>query len=98
MLRAFLLVTALLGGCLFRRMAQVVINGEQIDLRTRPAGARPNAPETQPLLVLALDGVSRDLLYDMLRGGKLPKLATLLGGDRFEHAYFDDTLLSTLPS
>jgi predicted AlkP superfamily pyrophosphatase or phosphodiesterase len=48
--------------------------------------------------VLALDGVSRDLLYDMLRRGKLPNLATLLGGDRLEHAYFDDTLLSTLPS
>jgi hypothetical protein len=79
-------------------MTQVVVTGEQLDLRKRPAGARPNAPGTPPVLVLALDGVSRDLLYDMLRSGKLPKLAALLGGDHFAHAYFDDTLLSTLPS
>lgn len=92
------LATALVGACLFRKMTQVVVTGEELDLRNRAAGTRPNAPETSPVLVLALDGVSRDLLYDMLRSGKLPKLAALLGGDRFEHAYFDDTLLSTLPS
>ena len=91
-----------LTGCLWaRRMhkaGEIVVNGETRDLRERRAGERPNAPETPPLLVLALDGVSRDLLYDMLRSGKLPKLAILLGGDRLQHAYFDDTLLSTLPS
>jgi predicted AlkP superfamily pyrophosphatase or phosphodiesterase len=92
------LATALLGGCLFKKVAQVVAGGEQHDLRKRAPGARPNAPETPPVLVLALDGVSRDLLYDMLHAGKLPKLAALLGGGRFDHAYFDDTLLSTMPS
>jgi hypothetical protein len=90
--------TALLNGCLFKKVAEVVVTGDQLDLRKRPDGARPSAPETPPLLVVGIDGVSRDLLYDMLRSGKLPKLAALLGGDRFEHAYFDDTLLSTLPS
>jgi hypothetical protein len=92
----------LVSGCLWsKRMekaGEIIVNGQSIDLRERRAHARPSAPETPPLLVLALDGVSRDLLYDMLRSGKLPNLAALLGGDRFAHAYFDDTLLSTLPS
>jgi len=81
-----------------QKVGEIVVNGEQLDLRKREPGSRPNAPETPPLLVLAMDGVSRDLLYDMLRGGKLPNLATLIGGQTLEHAYFDDTLLSTLPS
>ena len=47
-----------------------------------------------------MDGVGRDLLYDMLRDGELPELARLLGGSdgNFEHAWFDDRLTSTLPS
>lgn len=100
-LRTLVLVAALLNGCFWRRLqkvAELEINGEQLDLRKRAAGARANAPETPPMLVLALDGVSRDLLYDMVHEGKLPNLAILLGGDRLEHAYFDNTLLSTLPS
>jgi len=80
------------------KVGEIVVNGEQLDLRKREPGSRPNAPETPPLLVFAMDGVSRELLYDMVRGGKLPNLAALLGGQSLEHAYFDDTLLSTLPS
>lgn len=49
-------------------------------------------------MVVALDGVSRPLLYEMLRGGELPNLAELVGGDHLAHAHLDDTLLSTLPS
>ena len=48
--------------------------------------------------MLALDGISRGQLYEMVRAGELPNLAALLGGDRLSHAYFDDSLLSTLPS
>ncbi len=52
--------------------------------------------------MIALDGVDRKLLYDMLRAGELPGLASLLGGreadGRFAHAHFDETLLSVLPS
>lgn len=87
--------------CFWRQLqkgGEIVVNGEQLDLRTREPGSRPSAPETPPLLVLAMDGISRELLYDMLRGGHLPHLATLLGGPKLEHAYLDDTLLSTLPS
>jgi hypothetical protein len=49
-------------------------------------------------MIVALDGVSRPLLYDMLRAGELPNLAQLVGGDHFAHAHFDETFLSTLPS
>src|ERR1041385_5809917 len=97
-----ILLTGFLTTCLWSKrmetVGEIVVNGEQIDLRKRGAGMRPNAPETPPLLVIALDGVSRALLYDTGRHKKLPNLASLLGGHRLEHAYFDDTLLSTLPS
>src|SRR3954447_18198876 len=67
-------------------------------LRTRPEGSPTSSPLGPPILVLALDGVSRDQLYSMLRTGELPNIAALLGGDGLTHAYFDDSLLSTLPS
>ncbi|MEO8552493.1 MAG: alkaline phosphatase family protein [Kofleriaceae bacterium] len=68
------------------------------ELRTRPEGARPSSPDAPPLLVLALDGVGRDLLYDMLRKGELPSFEALLGGDHLGHAYLDEHMLSTMPS
>lgn len=80
--RTIALFAALLTGCFWKRLqnaTEIAVDGEQLDLRKRAAGARPNAPVTPPVLVLALDGVSRPLLYDMLRAGKLPKLAALLG-------------------
>jgi hypothetical protein len=53
------------------------------------------------LLILAIDGVDRALLYDMLRAGELPHLAALLGGSSgaaFSHACFYDQLVTVLPS
>jgi Type I phosphodiesterase / nucleotide pyrophosphatase len=78
----------------------LVVSGEERELRERPDEAPPRSPRYSPLLVLALDGVDRDLLYDMLKRGELPELAKLLGGDHdeFAHAHFDQTLISTLPS
>ncbi|MEA2747337.1 MAG: hypothetical protein QOI41_1480, partial [Myxococcales bacterium] len=76
----------------------------QRQLRERAAGTPPSSPDKPPILYLAFDGVNRDLLYDMLRKGKLPHLASLLGGtagptgSQFPHAHFDEQLLSTLPS
>jgi predicted AlkP superfamily pyrophosphatase or phosphodiesterase len=61
----------------------------------------PNSPNHPAILVLAFDGVDRALLYDTLRKGEMPALAGLLGGGErgeFLHAYFDPSLLSTLPS
>jgi hypothetical protein len=102
-------VIALLGmgpaasGCSGRfayEMSRLLFSGESRTLRDRPNGAVPNSPERPALLILALDGIDRTLLYDMLRAGDLPALAMLLGaeGKHFPHAYFDETRIATLPS
>ncbi len=83
-------------GC--TRPLRLIARGESTELRDNDARS-PRGRDR--LLVIALDGVGRDVLYDMLRRGALPGLASLLGGTsggRFPHAHFDDTLLATLPS
>ena len=84
--------------CISGRAVHLVMSGDDHHLRTRPDGTPASSPGSPPLLVLALDGISRGQLYEMVRAGELPHLAELLGGDHLTHAYFDDTLLSTLPS
>ena len=96
-MRRWLVSLLLLAACP-KKGVELVTSGEVKPVRERNAGMRLNAPETTPVLVLALDGVSRDLLYDLLRSGKLPNLEALLGGDKLSHAYLDETFLSTLPS
>ncbi len=74
--------------------------GEERDLPDA-GGAAAATPEEATLLLLALDGVDRALLYELLKQGELPVLSALLGGasgGRFPHAHFDTGLLSTLPS
>ena len=80
------------------KVAALVVAGDQQQLRVRDRAARPSSPDKPPILIVALDGISRSLLYDMLRGGELPHLEQLVGGDHLAHAYMDDTMLSTLPS
>ena len=80
------------------QVATLVIDGDTIALRKRPASMAASSPNSTQILILALDGVSRDLLYDLVRGGKLPHLVELLGGDELAHADLDDRLLSNLPS
>ncbi|HMJ10365.1 MAG TPA: alkaline phosphatase family protein, partial [Polyangiaceae bacterium] len=80
--------------------AELLVTGDSKEIHERPDEAPPNSPKRPALLVLALDGVGRSLLYDMLEQGELPELARLLGGkgSDFPHAYFDASFLSTLPS
>jgi hypothetical protein len=87
-------------GCATYHATKLLVAGDSRALRDRPEGAPPNAPERPGILVLALDGVDRDLLYDVLRTGEMPAFAALLGGHDgvFPHAYFDDSFLATLPS
>jgi predicted AlkP superfamily pyrophosphatase or phosphodiesterase len=82
------------------KVAELVAHGKSRELRERPDDAPQSSPGRPPILLVAFDGVGRDLLYDLLRKGKLPALAALLGesGGKFPHAYFDDRFLSTLPS
>jgi len=80
------------------KLAKLVVTGDDKTVRERPPNARPSSPQSTQILFLALDGVSRDMLYELLRQGKLPNLAALIGGDGLAHAHLDDTLLSNLPS
>jgi hypothetical protein len=80
------------------KLAELLATGDQKPL---PAAEAAPAREHDPaLLLIALDGIDRALLYAMLRSGELPGFSGLLGaqGREWPHAHFDDTLLSTLPS
>jgi len=90
----------LLTGCITGKVANLVVQGPVRQLRTRADGAAASSPDKPGILLIALDGIDRDLLYDLLKKGELPWLAMLLGGEKnaFPHAHFDETLLSTMPS
>lgn len=65
----------------------------------RPDASVPAKTTGTSLLLLAIDGVDRPLLYEMLRSGELPETRALLGGgETLPHAYLDETMLTTLPS
>jgi hypothetical protein len=97
---ACLLLATSLGCTATVKTAQLVLTSTDREVRDRDDDAPKSSPTGAPLLFLAFDGVNRDLLYDMLKKGELPKLADLLSGEgkQFPHAYFDPTLLSTMPS
>lgn len=96
------LLAALLtfSGCAAGHFASLFATGNSRELRERPEGAPQRSAGRPSILFLELDGVDRALLYDMLRAGELPALARLLAGDGhgFPHAYFEQAMLSTLPS
>lgn len=84
---------------------QLMADGDVRELREGPEGETPDGAPT--LLILALDGVGREVLYGMITRGEMPELVALLGGadERGEagetalaHAHLDDTMLSVLPS
>jgi hypothetical protein len=97
-MRSCWLIAVVAAACSFGHAVRLAVSGDDHHLRTRAEGSPASSPDAPPLFVLALDGISRGQLYEMVRAGELPHLAVLLGGDRLSHAYFDDTLLSTLPS
>ena len=98
----------------FSETAKLIASGDSRTLRERPAGEPPSSPRHPPLLVLALDGIDRALLYDMLAKGEMPVLARMLEGKwtppaagaldppdlkaAFPHAYFDPSIVATFPS
>jgi arylsulfatase A-like enzyme len=89
-------------GCrVLMKTTELVTAGNSRELRERPKGGPVNSPKRPGLLVIGLDGVGRDTLYDMLRKGEMPRFAELLGGargGRFAHAHLDERLVSTMPS
>ena len=86
--------------CAPLKVSQLIFEGPSRTLRKRPEGTPANSPTKPGILLIALDGVDRSILYELLRHGDLPEMARLLGGaeGKFTHADFDDTMLSTLPS
>jgi predicted AlkP superfamily pyrophosphatase or phosphodiesterase len=93
------LIAVLAFGCgSTAKLTKLVATGDDKTIRKRPPHARPSSPGSTQILFVALDGVSRDLLYDLLRSHQLPNLSALLGGDQLAHAYLDATFLSNLPS
>jgi hypothetical protein len=101
-LLASLVLVPIATGC---GAVQLMADGDVRELRERPEGETPDGAPT--LLILALDGVGRDLLYQMIARGELPELVALLGGvsergrageTGLAHAHLDDTMLSVLPS
>lgn len=109
---AVAVVIALLGvgtvAVLWPNLLELVVQGENREIPNEGVEQlhAPGAPgahvDVPKILLIALDGVERSLLYDELESGRLPRLSSLLGGrtpsGAFPHAYFDRTLLSTLPS
>ena len=90
-----------LGGCATAsQVGKLVLAGDSRSLRERDEGAPARSSQGDPVLVLALDGVDRALLYDLLKQGQLPGFAKLVGGSKraFPHAHFSEELLTTLPS
>lgn len=79
-------------------LGELVASEDSRDLREGPEATPRPGPS---VLILALDGVDRDLLYGMLRDGLLPHLATLLGGldgRELPHAHLDETALAPMPT
>jgi predicted AlkP superfamily pyrophosphatase or phosphodiesterase len=100
-LRSGALALAFLVSCgTLRETVEMVVSGDSKQLRDRPESAAQSSPGRPALLVIALDGVDRNLLYEMLEAGELPNLSRLLSGNKGElsHAHLDRTMLSTLPS
>lgn len=108
-------VSLIVAGCAFGKVVELFAGGDDRKLRERPEGTPTRSPVRPGVLVLALDGVDRKLLYDMIERGDLPGFSKLLGGSgsgsdagraaevkpaqaKFAHAYFDESMLSTLPS
>ena len=89
-----------LSGCSIGESIKLLVTGNTRELRERPDDTAERSPRHTGLLVLALDGVGRKQLYDMLKKGELPAFSKLLYGKNgsFPHAHFDESFLATLPS
>jgi len=102
-LAALAALTALAIGVLLPEVYDLWIAGDIRQLRHRSEHGQQASTAARPgILIIALDGVQRSVLYDLLRDGSLPHFVELLGGvdssGAFRHAHLDDSLLATLPS
>jgi predicted AlkP superfamily pyrophosphatase or phosphodiesterase len=80
-------------------ISKTVATGGEVPLKTVP---QPKIPHLR-VIVFALDGTPRDQFTALVRSGKAPNIARLLGEKEednglFEHGYADPDALSMLPS
>jgi hypothetical protein len=105
---ALLATLTLLPACaVFRTVSEGLLfggHGQAVELRERDARSAPRTGPRPTLLLLAIDGADRDLLYDLLRSGEMPELAALVGlplGRRpgeVSRAHLEPSLVAALPS
>jgi hypothetical protein len=79
-------------------ISKTVATGGEVPLKGTPP---PKIPHLR-VIVFALDGTPRDQFMALVRSGKAPNIARLLGDEEdnglFEHGYADADALSMLPS
>lgn len=103
-LRSFLLgiiACALLACGAAGKVAVLAARGRSHELRDRAEAGAPARSRKPALLIVALDGMKRDVLYDLLRAERLPGLTALLGGGRngtLPHAFLSKGMIAGLPS
>jgi predicted AlkP superfamily pyrophosphatase or phosphodiesterase len=94
-------VTFVLGCSTSYEVAKLAAVGDVRALR-KPSDRQTPIPNARPsLLILGIDGMKRDVLYDLLESGRLPGFESLLGGrtnGRLTHAYLDHSMLAPFPS
>jgi Type I phosphodiesterase / nucleotide pyrophosphatase len=81
-------------------IAKLVAVGDVRALRERNDRGATDA-ERPSLLIVGIDGMKRDVLYELLESGQLPGLELLLGGrtnGSFAHAHLDRSMLAPFPS
>ncbi len=90
----------LLGCSTTYEIAKLVAVGDVRALRERNDRGATDT-ERPSLLIIGIDGMKRDVLYDLLESGQLPGLELLLGGrtnGSFAHAHLDRSMLAPFPS
>ena len=94
-------VTFVLGCSTSYEVAKLAAIGDARELRKPSDRQTPISNSRPSLLILGIDGMKRDVLYDLLENGRLPGFESLLGGrtnGRLTHAYLDHSMLAPFPS
>jgi len=99
LMSAAALVLAILAQSSCGVISKTVATGGEVPLKTVPP---PKIPHLR-VIVFALDGTPRDQFMALVRSGKAPNIARLLGDQEedpglFDHGYADPDALSMLPT
>jgi hypothetical protein len=103
LLSAAALLGALVAACgSGTEAAKLAVAGDVRELRDAPGDEAKTADASRPqILIVGIDGMKRDVFYDLLENGELPALEKLVGGrvdGKLAHAYLDRSTIAPLPS